>query len=184
MMFVKQPLLDELDVPKVEPAPDIGPERMETGTINHEGVVGAAAAVEFLASIGEGDSLRARLSSAYTKLHARAQTQMARLWNGLAALDGVQCFGPDPSARRTPTIGFVVDGVSSDDVATQLAARGVFVSHGDFYAQTVIERLGLAERGGLVRAGCACYTTDEEIDALLRGVTEIVSSGLGLARSR
>jgi selenocysteine lyase/cysteine desulfurase len=69
-----------------------------------------------------------------------------------------------------------MDGVSSDDVATQLAARGVFVSHGDFYAQTVIERLGLTERGGLVRAGCACYTSDEEVDALLSGVGEILSS--------
>src|SRR5688572_17573980 len=175
MMFVKQPLLDELDVPKVEPAPDIGPERLETGTINHEGVVGAAAAVEFLASIGAGQSLRARLSSAYTTLHERAQRQVARLWNGLQAIDRVQCFGPDASARRTPTIGFVVDGISSDDVATQLAARGVFVSHGDFYAQTVIERLGLSESGGLVRAGCACYTSDEEVEALLSGVAEIAA---------
>jgi cysteine desulfurase family protein (TIGR01976 family) len=175
MMFVKQPLLDELDVPKVEPAPDIGPERMETGTINHEGVVGAAAAVEFLASIGEGESLRARLTTAYAKLHERAQQQVARLWNGLSALDGVQCFGPNPSARRTPTIGFVVDGISSDDIAIYLASRGVFVSHGDFYAQTVIERLGLEERGGLVRAGCACYTSDEEIEALLSGVAEIIA---------
>jgi selenocysteine lyase/cysteine desulfurase len=50
-----------------------------------------------------------------------------------------------------------------------LAARGVFVSHGDFYALTVIERLGQAPHG-LVRAGCACYTTAEEIDRLLAGV--------------
>jgi cysteine desulfurase family protein (TIGR01976 family) len=176
MMFIRQPMLDELDVPKVEPAPDIGPERMETGTINHEGVVGAAAAVAFLASIGVGDSLRARLTHAYATLHERAQNQVTRLWQGLAALDGVHCFGPDPSARRTPTIGFVVEGVSSDDVATHLAARGIFVSHGDFYAQTVIERLGLTERGGLVRAGCACYTSDEEIEALLGGVAEIASA--------
>ena len=175
MMFIKQPLLDELDVPKVEPAPDIGPERWETGTINHEGVVGAAAAVEFLAAMGEGKSLRAQLTSAYAKLHERAQRQIARLWNGLQTIDRVQCFGPDPSMRRTPTIGFVVGGISSDDVATQLATRGVFVSHGDFYAQTVIERLGLSESGGLVRAGCACYTTDEEIEALLSGVAQIAS---------
>ena len=176
MLFVKQPLLDALDVPRLEPAPDIGPERLETGTINHEGVVGSAAAVEFLASLGAGPSLRARLSSAYTMLHERAQQQITRLWHGLAALEGVRCFGPDASARRTPTIGFVIAGVPSDQVATRLAARGIFVSHGDFYAQTVIERLGLQPQGGLVRAGCACYTSDEEIEALLNGVAEIAST--------
>jgi selenocysteine lyase/cysteine desulfurase len=62
-----------------------------------------------------------------------------------------------------------VDGVSSIEVAKKLAAHGVFVSHGDFYVLTVIERLGQAPHG-LVRAGCACYTTAEEVDRLLAGV--------------
>jgi len=62
-----------------------------------------------------------------------------------------------------------VDGVSSIEVAKKLASRGVFVSHGDFYAMTVIERLGQVPHG-LFRAGCACYTTPEEVDRLLTGV--------------
>ena len=45
----------------------------------------------------------------------------------------------------------------------------MFVSNGDFYATTVVERLGLA-RDGLVRAGCACYTTADEVDRLVEGV--------------
>ena len=57
----------------------------------------------------------------------------------------------------------------SDAVAAALAAEGVFVSHGDFYATTVVERLGLAAHG-LVRAGCACYTTTDEVDRLVAGV--------------
>ena len=71
--------------------------------------------------------------------------------------------------QRTPTIAFTVDGVSSIKVAEKLAAWGVFVSHGDFYALTVIERLGQAPQG-LVRAGCSCYTTVEEVERLLAGV--------------
>jgi selenocysteine lyase/cysteine desulfurase len=59
-------------------------------------------------------------------------------------------------------------------VARQLAEKGLFLSHGDFYAATVTERLGLGEEG-LVRAGCACYTTQEEIDRLIEGVSEIDS---------
>jgi selenocysteine lyase/cysteine desulfurase len=46
----------------------------------------------------------------------------------------------------------------------------VFVSSGDFYATTVVERLGYG-REGLVRAGCACYTTQEEIERLLGAVS-------------
>jgi selenocysteine lyase/cysteine desulfurase len=69
-------------------------------------------------------------------------------------------------------VSFVVDGVSTTDVARRLAARGVFVSNGDFYAQTVIERLGRAD-DGVVRAGCACYTTADEVERLLDGVREV-----------
>jgi selenocysteine lyase/cysteine desulfurase len=48
----------------------------------------------------------------------------------------------------------------------------VFVSHGDFYAATVIERLGQAP-DGVVRAGCACYTNQEEVERLISGVRKI-----------
>src|SRR5262249_18771417 len=51
ILYGKGDLLERLDVPKLEPAPDEAPERLETGTQNHEGIVGAAAAVDFLASL-------------------------------------------------------------------------------------------------------------------------------------
>jgi selenocysteine lyase/cysteine desulfurase len=66
-----------------------------------------------------------------------------------------------------------VDDVPSMEVAEKLAARGVFLSHGDFYAMTVVERLGQAPHE-LVRAGRACYTAPEEVDRLLAGVRAIV----------
>lgn len=172
ILFARQPLLNKLDVPKLDPAPNIGPERLETGTLNHEGIVGSAAAVRFLASLGAGDTLRARLESAYARLHERAQRQVTRLWDGLHAIPKVRVYGPDPTHRRTPTISFTVEGMTAGDVATGLAERGVFASHGDFYAATVVERLGFAEEG-IVRAGCACYTSDEEIEALLAGIAEV-----------
>ena len=56
---------------------------------------------------------------------------------------------------------------SSDEVARELVSRGLFLSNGDFYAQTVVERLGHAA-DGLVRAGCACYTTGDEVERLVR----------------
>ena len=53
-----------------------------------------------------------------------------------------------------------------------LAKRGVFVSNGDFYAATVVERLGRAP-DGLVRAGCSCYTSGDEVERLIEGVRDI-----------
>ena len=161
-----------MDAPKLAPAPDSAPERLETGTLNHEGIVGAAAAVEFLASLASGVSRRERLAHAFAELHHRGQELLERLWSGLGAIPGVRRYGPPPARPRTPTIGFTVGGRTTDEVATALAGEGVFVSNGDFYATTAVERLGLAAHG-LVRAGCACYTTSEEVDRLVAGVRRL-----------
>jgi cysteine desulfurase family protein (TIGR01976 family) len=168
IMFARENVLRGLDVPKLQPAPDTPPERLETGTLNHEGIVGAAAAVEFLASLAPGHSRTVRLARVYAELHDRGLALTKRLWNGLRAIDGVTVYGPPPPLPRTPTIAFTMAGMEADGVAERLAARAVFVSSGDFYATTVVERLELS--GGLVRAGCACYTTEEEIDRLIEAV--------------
>jgi cysteine desulfurase family protein (TIGR01976 family) len=173
----RKELLDRLEVPRVSPAPNTSPERFETGTLSHEAIAGAAAAVDFMASIGEGPDRRHQLESAYETLHLRSTTLLRQLWEGLLEIRGVTLFGPDPDEPRTPTAAFTVDGVPSSEVATRLSADyGVFVSHGNFYASRVIETLGLQPEG-LVRAGCACYTTSEEVDRLVAGVNHIASQG-------
>ena len=175
VLFGKLALLESIDFPKLIPAPDAAPENVETGTQNQEGMVGAGAAVDFLASLANGESRRARLTAAYAELHRRSSELTMRLWNGLAAIDGVRLCGPAPDLPRTPTVAFTVGGVASTEVSRRLATRGLFLSHGDFYAATVVERLGLGAEG-LVRAGCACYTTEDEIDRLIEGVTEIAKT--------
>jgi selenocysteine lyase/cysteine desulfurase len=156
----------------LQPAPETAPERLETGTQNHEGMVGAAAAVGFLASLADGPTRRARLRNAFDALHERGRALTETLWGGLSDIKGVRLYGPPPSEPRTPTVSFVVEGRPSIEVCRRLADRGLFASHGDFYARTVTERLGLAQEG-LVRVGCACYTTDEEIERLLEAVREV-----------
>ncbi len=163
-----------LDVPRLEPAPDYVPEILETGTQNHEGIVGAAAAVDFLASLaGTTGSRRDRLGAVMHALHDRGDVLLQQLWNGLHEIEGVTVFGPPPGTARTPTLSFHVQGHASEQVARFLAPRGVYVSHGDFYATTVARRLGLAHEG-LVRAGCSCYTTNDEIARLVDGVRALV----------
>ena len=172
MLWGQRDLLASLDVPKLVPAPDAPPERLETGTQNHEGIIGAAAAVDYLASLGEGASRRDRLASAFASLHEQGSALLTRMWNGLSAIPGVRMYGCPPGSPRTPTVVFTLDGIVSDDVARALAKRAVFVSNGDFYATTVIERLGHAA-DGVVRAGCACYTSADEVDRLIAGVAAI-----------
>jgi len=169
VLYGKKDLLESVDFPKLIPAPDTAPERAETGTQNHEGIVGTAAAVDFLASLGSGASRRERLGAAFSGLHAGHQLLVRQLWDGLAAIDGVTLYGPPPAAQRTPTVSFTVSNIPSSKVAARLAERGLFVSHGDFYALTIIQRLGLGEEG-LVRAGCSCYTTAEEVSRLIDAV--------------
>ncbi len=174
VLYGRGELLRALDVAKVAPASNEIPERMETGTQNHEGIVGAAAAVEFLASLASGSTRRVRLVRAISALHERGDELVARLWEGLSGIDGVQCYGPPPGRPRTPTISFTVRGHISKDVAVTLTKQAVFVSNGGFYATGVVEKLGQA-KDGLVRAGCACYTTEEEVDRLIEGVRGIAS---------
>ena len=169
LLFGRKDRIEQLDLPKVLPAPDTAPERLETGTQNHEGIVGATAAVDFLAGLGGGSTRRARLASAFGELHHRGAALLSRLWEGLSEERRVRLYGPPPGAPRTPTLSFTVAGMSPEAVARRLAERGVFVSHGDFYAVTVLERLGVLEEG-LVRAGCACYTAPEEVERLIAGV--------------
>jgi cysteine desulfurase family protein (TIGR01976 family) len=186
VLWGKRELLQSLDVPKLRPAPETVPERIETGTQNHEGIVGAAAAVEFLAGLIKegGDSApavqpaprittrRQKLSAVFEVLEERGQVLVQQLWNGLNEIPGVRLFGPPPSAPRTPTVSFIVQGRPATEVASALVQQGVFASHGNFYAQTVAERLG-HDRDGLVRLGCACYTTTEEVARALDGLAAV-----------
>ncbi len=172
VLFAKRELYEKIDFPRLVPAPDFAPENAETGTQNHEGMVGAAAAVEFLASFGGGTNLRENLRNVFHETHARNSRLFARLWSGLSSLPRVKLYGPPPDSARTPTLAFTIDGCTSTEAAGRLSAKGLFLSHGDFYAYTIVERLGLQPEG-FIRAGCSIFTTEEEIDRLIDGVKEI-----------
>ncbi len=100
VLYGKREQIESLDVPKLEPAPETAPERLETGTQNHEGIVGAAAAVDYLASLAIGPAgtpalaRRQRLGVVYDELHERGSALLRRLWDGLSAIGGVQLHGP------------------------------------------------------------------------------------------
>ena len=180
ILYGRRKLLQGVDVPRLDPAPQTSPERLETGTQNHEGIIGAAAAVDFLASLarnqspaaGDRSSRRTALRITFDALRQRGAVLLGRLWNGLSEIDGLTLYGPRPGTPRTPTLAFTLRGRKTDDIARTLARRGLFVSNGDFYAATVIERLGQSA-DGVVRIGCSCYSTVEEIDRVLQQLSAI-----------
>jgi cysteine desulfurase family protein (TIGR01976 family) len=167
--------LERLMPYKVPPASDAAPERWETGTLNHEGIVGTGAAVDWIAGLAgdPANTLRESLRRGYAAMHRHESRLFARLYAGLTAIPGVRVYGPPEDGERTPTAGFTIEGVGPDEAARRLGAEGVFVWNGDFYATTVCDVLGLSDCGGLIRAGIAPYTTEDDVERLVDGVARL-----------
>jgi cysteine desulfurase family protein (TIGR01976 family) len=172
--------LAELEAYKLRPVPDTSPGKWMTGTQNHEGIAGTLAAVEYLAAIGRqvaprADGRRAALSAAYAAIGAHERRLAGHLLAGLSKLPGVEVFGlrdPGQSHRRVPTFGLRHLRLQPAALARWLADRGIFVWHGNFYALSLTEAMGL-EPEGLVRAGMLHYNTIAEIDRLLSALSEL-----------
>lgn len=172
ILYGRKELLETIDFPKLKPSPNTAPERAETGTQSFESIAGAGAAVNFLADLSEGENRREKLENTFAAFESRKKELFKTLWDGLNSIEKVTLYGLPPEAKRTPTVAFTFEGQTSREVSEKLAEKGVFVSNGNFYAQTVAEKLGLIDNG-FVRAGCACYTTLEEIERLIAGVEEL-----------
>jgi cysteine desulfurase family protein (TIGR01976 family) len=185
ILWGRSELLAALPAYKVRPAED----RWETGTQNHEGIAGTLAAVEYLASMGErfggvapGAPRRKRLLAGMAGIEAYERDLSLLLLDGLAEVPGLTLHGlADPArvAERTPTFALTLDGWSPRAVTEALAARGIYAWDGDFYATTLIEDLGLAAAGGVVRVGLAHYNTAAEVERLLAALGEIAAQRPG-----
>jgi cysteine desulfurase family protein (TIGR01976 family) len=164
-------LLERLEPDKLLPSSDAVPERFEFGTLPYELLAGTTSAVEFLADIGGGlGSRRERIVTSMKLVEEHEQGLFQELETRLTECGGVTLYGG--ARRRTPTLLFSIDGVSSAEVSQQLAALNVNAPAGNFYALEPSRRLGLGDEGA-VRAGLAPYSTHEDVDRLVEGVTGI-----------
>lgn len=173
VLYSKPGLLDELDTDRLRAQYSTAPYRIETGTPNHPALMGVRAAVDYLASWGAGDTRRARLTDTLQGLAVYEHGLARRYLAGLATLPGITVWGPGADAARAPTVSITIDGLTALEAATQIAARGIQVWHGHFYAMAVMESLNLTARGGLLRTGVSLYNTPAEIDRLLDALGEI-----------
>jgi cysteine desulfurase family protein (TIGR01976 family) len=186
ILWGKAALLESLPAYKVRPAPDSIPDRWMTGTQNHEGIAGVAAAVEYLAEIGERHpecrdrfpGMRGRRLHVHAGMAAIQEYEtglMRMLLAGLAVRPRFKVWGitePDRLAQRVPTVSITLPGRSAADLAEHLAARRIYAWSGNFYALELTERLGMESDGGLLRLGLVHYNTADEIERLMRALDE------------
>ena len=171
MLYGKYAHMDSLTAYKVRPATNQPPGKWETGTQSFESIAGVTAAVDYIASVGgEEGSRRDRIvkSMANTKAYEMALSE--RFLAGATAVSGLKVYGitdVEMLANRTPTFAVSLDGYTPAEVAANLGEQGIFVWDGHYYAIAVMERLGLLDKGGLVRIGFAHYNTFAEVDRLL-----------------
>ena len=167
-------LLETLHADKLLPSTDAVPERFELGTLPYELVAGTTAAVDFIATLddtGAGATRRERIELGMKAVHAHERVLLDELEPALRALDGVTVHSNARS--RTPTLLFTVAGRDPQEIRGLLAERGVNAPAGHFYAIECSRHLGLGDSGG-VRVGLAPYTSADDIDRLVTGLTEIL----------
>lgn len=173
ILYGKAERLQTLTPHKVRPSKDTIPHRWETGTLNHEGLAGVTAAVNYLAQMGTGETRREKLTAAMGRIREYEKTLSAHLLDGLKSLEDVTIYGAQSVEHRIPTVAFTWPRLGPRATAERLAASGIAVWSGNYYALNLMERLGLEADGGAVRVGLTHYNTLGEIDRLievLRGV--------------
>jgi cysteine desulfurase family protein (TIGR01976 family) len=162
---IREDLARTLPADRVRPAAEQPPgHRFETGTQSFEAMAGTIAAIDYLAGLGDGETRPERLDRAFERIE-RHERELARRFLE-HQIDGHELYGPRGLDRRTPTFAFNIRDLPPRRVAEALAAEGIHVWDGDFYALAPIRALGLGERG-VVRAGFLHYTTEEEVERLL-----------------
>ncbi len=167
---VRRDLFEGLDVDRLDPAPAHIPDKLETGTQNHEGITGVKGAIDFIASLGEGSSQREELANAMQTIEEYEADLAAKFRAGLRDLPGVKLYAAPDGVRKTPTIAFRVEGCTTEEVCARMLEHGFFIAAGDFYASTLAERLGIKDSGGFVRAGLAPYNTQEEVEGFVEAL--------------
>lgn len=165
-LYGRREVLDSIAAYKIRPAPDDPPGKWETGTQSFESLAGVTAAVDHLASLGEGATRRECLVDALRHISDYEQALSTRFLAGLGEMPGIRLFGLDTSAGRTPTFAIEVESRDPHSVAAELGKQGIFVWSGDYYAREVMARLGRADQG-LVRIGFVHYNTVGEVDRVL-----------------
>jgi cysteine desulfurase family protein (TIGR01976 family) len=171
---IRRDLFEKMGVYRLDPAPDYIPDKLETGTQNHEGIAGVKGALDFISSLGEGTSQREKLTSAMKAVEEQEAALAEHFRIALRDIPGVKLYAAPDGVRKTPTLAFTVQGKAPEEVCLQMLEHGFFIAAGDFYASTLAEKLGIGDSGGFIRAGLAPYNTEEEVERFVEALERII----------
>jgi cysteine desulfurase family protein (TIGR01976 family) len=177
VLWAREDLLAETFAYKVRPAGEDLPHKFETGTLSHEGMAGCLGAIEYLEQFGEGETRAKKVASAWQRLVSYEHELTLQLIEGLRSVRGLIIRGvtsANAMHRRVPTISFTLEGHHPEGLAKGFADNNIFVWSGHNYAIEPVGRMGLLEKGGVLRVGLAHYNTSTEIDQFLSCLTRII----------
>jgi cysteine desulfurase/selenocysteine lyase len=129
------------------------PYKFEAGTPNISGVIGLAAAIDYIGSLG------------IENIHAHEQRLLQLATEKLAQVPGLTLIGTAP--QKAAVISFTVEGIHPHDLGTILDAEGVAVRTGHHCAMPVMDFFGVP---ATARASFACYSREADIEALVRAL--------------
>jgi len=179
ILWGREALLKDTFGYKVRPAGEDLPHKFETGTLSHEGMAGTLGAIEYLEQFGTGDTRARRIASAWNNLADYEHKITLKLIQGLKTFKGLTIRGVTSANaihRRVPTVSFTLDGHHPEALAEAFAKDNIFVWSGHNYAIEPVSRMGLMDKGGVLRVGLAHYNTEGELDALLSSLTRQIRS--------
>lgn len=149
-------MIDEVDINKATFSPALE-ERFTAGTPDVAGVVGWAAACDYLSDLG--------MQAVYAHDQRLVRYAMEKLSN----VPQVKVIGPDVSAR-SGSVAFVYDGVHAHDVAQILDSEGIAVRSGHHCCMPLHTKMGWQ---ATTRASFSVYTTQSDIDRLVEGLKKV-----------
>lgn len=172
---IKSELFEKLPVPKLKPAPNEIPYRLETGTQNHEGIAGLCGAIGFIEQLGEGENAAERIHSGMKRIEDYEQLLINEMEAFLNSLPEVELYRAPEEIKKTPTFSFRIDNIHSREATRFFAEKyNLCIADGHFYASTMAEVFPVMESGGWIRIGFAPYNTIEEIEIFKKALKDLI----------
>jgi cysteine desulfurase / selenocysteine lyase len=133
------------------------PYKFEAGTPNIEGVIGLAAALDYVSLAG------------IENIAAHEHDLLTYATGRLREVDGLRIIGT--AKRKAAVISFTLEGVHPHDIGTILDREGVAIRTGHHCAQPLMMRFNIPATS---RASFAMYNTRAEADALITGLHKVI----------
>jgi cysteine desulfurase/selenocysteine lyase len=146
-------MIDRVTFARTTYAP--APGRFEAGTPHIVGVVGLAAAIDYVDAIG------------LDAICAHEAALVAECRDALRSMNSVTLYGPEHAAG---IVSFNVEGVHPHDVGTILDEEGVAVRAGHHCGQPLMAWLGV---DATARASFGIYNGPDDIAALVQGLERV-----------